>query len=466
MSLAAGNKGNTPGVDFAVGGAGAGWDGDRWRGRCGLSGDVWFDGELCVERHCFVWRVELYFFGFGEPWEYAECESGAVGGDGGGSCGCAGASGIAGSDWSAGIDWASGAAGPAGPTGATGAAGAAGKPGLVYQGNYSSVTNYALGDVVFSQGASYASLIASNHGNTPDQSPGQWGVLTAQGPAGPTGAQGPQGSAGVQGPPGSVGPPGETGPQGAQGIPGQAGAQGLTGPAGAQGLQGPMGPQGPAGPVGMTFRGAYSSTVNYGLADGVLFNGAAYVSLVASNHGNTPDVSPAEWSLFATGSQGASGTGGARLGRRDRRERRVCRELRVLRGRRDRLGLRVRRWRTLQGTTLRRRTMGCMMRSAFWGRPGCLWLRGMWGMLRIRVRRSGLCWRRRGRLGRRGLRGPLVLRGHRGLRERWGLQDRLGLRLASWGPGSLGVLITSGMWLGSAGQVTWRSQRMWEESRM
>ena len=141
-------------------------------------------------------------------------------------------------------------------------------------------------------------------------SPGQWGVLTAQGPAGATGAQGPQGVAGPQGLPGSVGPNGPPGPQGLQGIPGQAGAQGLTGPAGAQGLSGPMGPQGPAGPVGMTFQGTYSSAVNYGLADGVLYNGSAYVSLVASNHGNTPDVSPAQWSLFATGSPGATGPQG------------------------------------------------------------------------------------------------------------------------------------------------------------
>jgi hypothetical protein len=84
----------------------------------------------------------------------------------------------------------------------------------------------------------------------------------------------------------------------------------MTGPAGAQGLSGPMGPQRPTGPVGMTFQGAYSSSVNYGLADGVLFNGSAYVSLAASNHGNTPDVSPAQWSLFATGSPGATGAVG------------------------------------------------------------------------------------------------------------------------------------------------------------
>jgi hypothetical protein len=85
----------------------------------------------------------------------------------------------------------------------------------------------------------------------------------------------------------------------------------LTGPAGAQGLSGPMGPQGVAGPVGMTFRGAYSATVNYALADGVLFGGAGYVSLVTSNIGNTPDVSPSQWTMFATGTAGPVGAAGA-----------------------------------------------------------------------------------------------------------------------------------------------------------
>ena len=167
-----------------------------------------------------------------------------------GAVGALGPTGATGATGPPGLTGPAGPTGPQGPTGAAGAAGAPGLPGLAYQGNYSSVMNYALGDVVLWQGASYASLLDGNHGNTPSDSPAQWGVLTAQGPAGATGAQGPQGVAGPQGLPGSVGPPGEQGPQGLQGIPGQAGAQGLTGPAGAQGLSGPMGPQGPAGACG------------------------------------------------------------------------------------------------------------------------------------------------------------------------------------------------------------------------
>src|SRR6185437_5614252 len=64
------------------------------------------------------------------------------------------------------------------------------------------------------------------------------------------------------------------------------------------------------GPVGMTFRGAYSSTTNYALADGVIYGGAGYVSLVDGNHGNTPDQSPADWALFASGGIGPQGPAG------------------------------------------------------------------------------------------------------------------------------------------------------------
>ena len=310
VSLGAGNKGNTPGVTsewavLAQGGTGTGSGvGVAYQGTYASTANYALNDIISYQGSSYISLISANHGNTPalSPGQWGVMALGAVGAQG--------PQGLPGSTGPQGLTGPPGPAGPTGPTGATGTAGAPGTPGLVYQGNYSSVTNYALGDVVFWQGASYASLIASNHGNTPDQSPGQWGVLTAQGPAGPTGAQGPQGLQGVQGLPGSVGPPGETGPQGAQGIPGQAGAQGLTGPAGAQGLSGPMGPQGPAGPVGMTFQGTYSSSTNYAEGVGVLYNGSAYVSLVASNHGNTPDQSPTWWGLFATGSPGVQGPAG------------------------------------------------------------------------------------------------------------------------------------------------------------
>jgi collagen type VII alpha len=243
---------------------------------------------------------------------------GAIGASG--PMGPAGPEGVTGSQGQPGAIGPQGSAGVPGADGAVGASGAAGSPGLVYQGAYSSTTNYALGDVVLWQGASWASLAASNHGQTPSASPDAWGMLTAQGPTGATGAPGQQGMTGAAGPVGGVGPPGEKGDQGAQGIAGQAGAQGIPGTTGTTGLQGPMGPAGPAGPVGMNFLGAYASTTNYALGDGVLWQGAGWVSLADSNHGNTPDQSPLMWAMFAApgaagpvgpaGSTGATGTNG------------------------------------------------------------------------------------------------------------------------------------------------------------
>ncbi len=235
-----------------------------------------------------------------------------------GIAGPAGPAGATGATGPAGANGAIGPVGPIGPTGATGAAGAtgpvgpAGSPGLVFQGSYSSSTNYAFGDVVSWQGASFVSLSASNHGNTPSFSPAVWGVLSAQGAQGSTGATGSAGPAGPQGVPGSPGPGGPPGPAGPQGIPGQAGAQGIPGTTGATGPQGPAGPQGIAGPVGLTFRGAYQSSANYALADGVSYGGSSYVSLVAGNRGNTPDQSPSQWALFAAaGAAGPMGPAGA-----------------------------------------------------------------------------------------------------------------------------------------------------------
>ena len=225
-----------------------------------------------------------------------------------------GAPGVAGAAGTQGTAGAAGIQGPKGDPGANGApgvAGAQGTPGLVYQGAYQSATNYALGDVALWQGSSWASLVGGNHGNTPNLSPAQWGLLTAQGPQGATGAAGAAGPTGATGTLGPVGPPGQKGDQGAQGIAGQAGAQGLTGPAGAMGLSGPMGPQGVPGPVGLSFQGAYQSAANYAIADGVLWQGASYVSLVAGNHGNTPDQSPGQWMLFAAaGAAGPRGPAG------------------------------------------------------------------------------------------------------------------------------------------------------------
>lgn len=205
--------------------------------------------------------------------------------------------------------------GDTGPQGATGATGATGRPGFIYRGDYQSATNYAAGDVVLWNGASWASLTDSNIRNTPDASPLFWGVLTSRGLQGVTGSTGATGATGMQGMQGPIGPQGDRGLQGATGEPGPQGPQGIAGATGATGPQGAKGDRGDAGPAGITWQGEYTSSRNFDLHDAVTWNGQSYLSLAASNTGNTPDVSPEWWALLAargsTGPAGATGPQGA-----------------------------------------------------------------------------------------------------------------------------------------------------------
>jgi hypothetical protein len=157
------------------------------------------------------------------------------------------------------------------------------------------------------------------------------GPMGLPGPAGATGAMGPPGVAGLTGPVGPTGPAGATGvmglqgpqgpqgPQGQEGVAGPAGATGATGPAGARGLTGATGAtgaQGATGVAGLVFRGDYSPNVTYGLNDAVSDQGSSYISLVAENLGNAPDLSATFWHVLAAqgaaGATGASGAAGAR----------------------------------------------------------------------------------------------------------------------------------------------------------
>ncbi len=276
-----------------------------------------------------------------------------------GGAGATGATGAAGTN---GLNGATGATGASGATGATGVMGATGTAGLVWEGAYSSSTNYAVGDVVSYGGASYVSIAGLNLGQQPSSSPGYWSLLAAQGGSGVQGVVGPTGATGSVGATGAAGPAGAQGIQGATGPQGPAGAQGLQGLAGAQGAIGPTGPQGIAGqggaqgvagvtgatgatgagvagatgatgpsgatgatgstgPTGLNFMGVYASNYNYGVGAVVTYQGTSYVSEVVGNLGQTPGLSPSFWQVLAaqgvtgpTGSVGATGgTGGTGL---------------------------------------------------------------------------------------------------------------------------------------------------------
>lgn len=62
----------------------------------------------------------------------------------------------------------------------------------------------------------------------------------------------------------------------------------------------------------MAYRGSYVSTKSYGLNDAVSYQGSTYLSTAANNLGNSPDGSPALWSVFAAaGLKGVDGGAGA-----------------------------------------------------------------------------------------------------------------------------------------------------------
>ena len=269
VSLGPGNKGNTPGVTsqwavLAQGGTGAsGGVGVAYQGTYASTANYALNDIVSFGGSSYISLISANHGNTpsASPAQWGVMALGALGAQG--PQGLPGVTGLQG------LTGPPGPTGPAGPTGATGAAGAAGKPGLVYQGNYSSVTNYALGDVVFSQGASYASLIASNHGNTPDQSPGQWGCANgSRAGVGRRERRGRREGHVRRGCRDQLGLDGRRGRRERKGFLGGGSAGVVRSGEGRRDISGPIGPQGVAGPVGMTFQGTYSSTVNCAMAMG------------------------------------------------------------------------------------------------------------------------------------------------------------------------------------------------------
>ena len=140
------------------------------------------------------------------------------------------------------------ATGPQGLRDWTGWRSAAGSgTGLNYQGTYASTANYALDDVAVYQGSSYVSLIAGNDREHSGVESGGVGAAGCRRGAAGTGSQ----------------------------------------------------------TVAVSYRGVYASTTNYVLNDIVLYGASSYISLIASNTGNSPALSPADhWGLLAEGGTG------------------------------------------------------------------------------------------------------------------------------------------------------------------
>ena len=97
-------------------------------------------------------------------------------------------------------------------------------------------------------------------------------------------------------------------------IPGPTGATGATGPTGSTGPIGMVGPTGLTGATGPTgppvhFVGYWSSSATYNVGDAIAYVGSSYISLVAGNTNQEPDLSPLSWYILAQ--QGSVGPTGA-----------------------------------------------------------------------------------------------------------------------------------------------------------
>jgi hypothetical protein len=85
-----------------------------------------------------------------------------------------------------------------GPVGPTGPQGATGETGLVWQGEWSSSTEYEIYDGVSYNGSGYIA-IQSGTNQTPSSSPSSWKLLVSKGDTGATGATGATGETGIDG---------------------------------------------------------------------------------------------------------------------------------------------------------------------------------------------------------------------------------------------------------------------------
>jgi len=143
--------------------------------------------------------------------------------------------------------------------------------GLIWEGAWSSITNYQINDIVSSGGNSYIAL-NNNSDAAPSESPSSWALIAGSGLSGRSG------------------------------ISGLSGASGASGASGRSGLSG----------IGLSWiSGGWDFELTYSINDLVSYNGSSYISLQNNNSNQIPSSSPSYWELVAaSGISGRSGISG------------------------------------------------------------------------------------------------------------------------------------------------------------
>jgi len=142
--------------------------------------------------------------------------------------------------------------------------------GLIWEGAWSSVTNYQINDIVSSGGNSYIAL-NNNSDAAPSESPSSWALIAGSGLSGRSG------------------------------ISGLSGASGASGASGRSGLSG----------IGLSWiSGGWDFELTYSINDLVSYNGSSYICILG-NINQIPSSSPSYWELVAaSGISGRSGISG------------------------------------------------------------------------------------------------------------------------------------------------------------
>jgi hypothetical protein len=168
-----------------------------------------------------------------------------------------------------------GPTGSAGVTGPIGSVGPTGFDGDIYsfKGNWSSIVNYNLGDIIFYNYNYYMSITNNNINNNISDT-NYWSEFRVNG------YEGPQGFNGI------------TGPTGPLGSKGPTGITGMNGPIGSKGIKGLLGP---TGYYYMNKPTQWNETTNYNLGSNVIYSGTYYTSILKNNINNIPSNTSTFW---------------------------------------------------------------------------------------------------------------------------------------------------------------------------
>lgn len=185
------------------------------------------------------------------------------------------------------------------PLAVKGVAGADGVPGLIWKGTWSATTAYAKGDAVYYANASYIANQASTNSTPSTAANSKWDVLASRGANGAAGLTWKNDWSSAT----TYATADGVLYEGSAWIATAASTNAVPSESGSTKWK-LLASKGSAGAAGLTWRGAYSLTTAYVVNDAVTVDGSSYRAKLATT-GDAPATSPTKWELIASkGDQG------------------------------------------------------------------------------------------------------------------------------------------------------------------